>query len=126
MVLDTDVAHVVADGKDVNNVRISGAMTRDPAFVDAATSLQEVAELMTVRHYRLAGRRRLRSRRDRRYQTSGTDRTDASWCALRRISRLSGGRECGYIQSPAWRGHGMGRHHDTNEAIRARPARYLS
>jgi hypothetical protein len=51
---------------------ISGAMTRDPAFVDAATSLQEVAELMTVRHYRLAGRRRLRFRRDRRYQASGT------------------------------------------------------
>jgi hypothetical protein len=47
-------------------------MTRDPAFVDAATSLQEVAELMTVRHYRLAGRRRLRFRRDRRYQASGT------------------------------------------------------
>jgi putative transposase len=44
--------------------------------------------LMTVRHYRLACRRRLRSRRDRRYQTSGTTgRTYASWCALRRISR---------------------------------------
>ncbi|HEX7267122.1 MAG TPA: CBS domain-containing protein [Streptosporangiaceae bacterium] len=50
IITDTDVAHVVADGKDVNNVRISDAMTRDPAFVDAATSLQEVAELMTVRH----------------------------------------------------------------------------
>ena len=66
IITDTDVAHVVADGKDVNNVRISDAMTRDPAFVDAATSLQEVAELIRSGTYRRAGRRRLRSRRDRR------------------------------------------------------------
>jgi CBS domain-containing protein len=46
------VAHAVADGKNVNEVRISEVMTRDPAVIRATTSVREAAELMTARHFR--------------------------------------------------------------------------
>ena len=52
IVTDTDVAHVVADGKNVNDVRISDVMTPDPTVVGTATSLREAAELMTGGHFR--------------------------------------------------------------------------
>jgi len=49
---DTDVAHVVADGKDVDDVRISDVMTTDPTTVGAGTSVREAAELMVAGHFR--------------------------------------------------------------------------
>ena len=49
---DTDVAHVVADRKNANDVRISDVMTPDPTVVGTATSLREAAELMTDGHFR--------------------------------------------------------------------------
>jgi CBS domain-containing protein len=49
---DTDVAHVVADGKDVNNARISDVMTPDPTVVGTATSLRDAAELMADGRFR--------------------------------------------------------------------------
>ena len=49
---DTDVTHVVADGKNVNDVRISDVMTPDPTVVGTATGLREAAELMTGGHFR--------------------------------------------------------------------------
>ena len=49
---DTDVTHVVADGKNVNDVRISDVMTPDPTVVGTATSLRDAAELMTDGHFR--------------------------------------------------------------------------
>src|SRR5690349_24367564 len=52
IVTDTDVAHVVADGKNVNDVRISDVMTPDPTVVGTSTSLREAAELMTDGHFR--------------------------------------------------------------------------
>jgi CBS domain-containing protein len=52
IVTDTDVAHVVADGKNVNDVRISDVMTPDPTVVGTATSLREAGELMTDGHFR--------------------------------------------------------------------------
>jgi CBS domain-containing protein len=52
IVTDTDVAHVVADGKNVNDVRISDVMTLDPTVVGTATSLREAAELMTDGRFR--------------------------------------------------------------------------
>lgn len=52
IVTDTDVAHVVADGKNVNDVRISDVMTPDPTVVGTATSLREAAELMTDGRFR--------------------------------------------------------------------------
>jgi len=52
IVTTTDVAHVVADGKNVNDVRIADVMTPDPTVVGTGTSLREAAELMTDGHFR--------------------------------------------------------------------------
>src|SRR5262250_3434397 len=52
IVTDTDVAHAVADGKNVNETRISEVMTPEPIVVGTATSLREAAELMTKGHFR--------------------------------------------------------------------------
>jgi CBS domain-containing protein len=49
---DTDVAHVVADGKDVDDVRISDVMTADPTTVGTGTSVREAAELMVAGRFR--------------------------------------------------------------------------
>jgi CBS domain-containing protein len=49
---DTDVAHVVADGKNVNDVRIADVMTPNPTVIDPGTSVRKAAELMTARHFR--------------------------------------------------------------------------
>jgi CBS domain-containing protein len=52
IVTDTDVAHAVADGKNVNEVRISEVMTPEPIVVGTATSVREAAEVMTKGHFR--------------------------------------------------------------------------
>ena len=49
---DADVSHVVADGKDVNDVRISDVMTPDPTVVRPSTSVREAGELMTAGRFR--------------------------------------------------------------------------
>ena len=52
IVTDTDISHVVADGKDVENVRISDVMTRDPTVVGTGTSVREAAELLVAGRFR--------------------------------------------------------------------------
>jgi CBS domain-containing protein len=52
IVTDADVANVVADGKDVNQVRIEEVMKPEPAVVGRDTSVEEAAELMVARHVR--------------------------------------------------------------------------
>ena len=52
IVTDTDVANVVADGKDVNQVRIGEVMKLEPAVVGRHASIQEAAELMVARQVR--------------------------------------------------------------------------
>lgn len=52
IVTDTDVANVVADGQDVNQVRIREIMKHEPAVVDRHASVREAAELMVARHVR--------------------------------------------------------------------------
>lgn len=52
IITGTDVAHAVADGKNVNEVRISEMMTPHPTVVTTATSVREAAELMTARRFR--------------------------------------------------------------------------
>jgi CBS domain-containing protein len=52
IVTDTDVAHAVADGKNVNEVRISEVMTPEPIVVGTATSLREAAQVMANGHFR--------------------------------------------------------------------------
>ena len=46
-----DVAHAIADGKDVNDVWVDAVMTNRPALT-ATTSIRDAAELMTTRHFR--------------------------------------------------------------------------
>jgi CBS domain-containing protein len=52
IVTDADVANVVADGKDVNQVRIVEVMKPEPAVVGRDASVEEAAELMVARHVR--------------------------------------------------------------------------
>jgi CBS domain-containing protein len=52
IVTDTDVAHVVADGKDVDDVRIADVMTSNPTTVGTGTSVREAAELMVAGRFR--------------------------------------------------------------------------
>jgi len=46
-----DVAHAIADGKDVNDVWVDAAMTTRPA-VATTTSIHDAAKIMTTRHIR--------------------------------------------------------------------------
>src|SRR5215469_13327750 len=48
----TDVANVVADGKDVNQVRIGEVMKPEPAVITGNASAREAAELMLARRVR--------------------------------------------------------------------------
>ena len=51
IITEADVAHAIADGRDVNNTWVDAVMTTRPA-VTAATCLRETATIMTTRHFR--------------------------------------------------------------------------
>jgi CBS domain-containing protein len=51
IVTETDVAHAIADGKDVNAVWVGAVMTTRPAVVTTA-SIRDAAKIMTARHVR--------------------------------------------------------------------------
>jgi CBS domain-containing protein len=52
LVTDADIADAVADGRDVNEVRIRDLMTTEPIIVAATASIQEVARSMVTRQLR--------------------------------------------------------------------------
>jgi len=52
LVTEADIVHAVADGKDVNEVRIHDLMTHGPTVVDGATSVRDAANLMLKDHFR--------------------------------------------------------------------------
>jgi len=52
VITDTDVAQAVADGKDVNNVRVSDLVGRVPITVPPNTSVRDAADLMVTSHIR--------------------------------------------------------------------------
>jgi CBS domain-containing protein len=52
VITEADIVHAVADGKDVNEVRIRDAMTRQPTAIDATTSIRDAAESMMAGHFR--------------------------------------------------------------------------
>jgi CBS domain-containing protein len=52
IITETDVAHAVADGMDVNSVRIHDLMTTRPMVINIATSVRDAAEVMTSGHFR--------------------------------------------------------------------------
>jgi len=51
IITETDVAHAIADGKDVNDVWVGAVMTTRPALI-SATSIRDAAKIMTARHVR--------------------------------------------------------------------------
>jgi CBS domain-containing protein len=51
LITEADVAHAVADGKDVNDVRVHAVTTTRPAVI-TTTSIRDAATIMTARHFR--------------------------------------------------------------------------
>jgi CBS domain-containing protein len=52
IITEADIAHAVADGKDVNDVRIRDLMTKDLTVINATASIRAAARLMTRGHFR--------------------------------------------------------------------------
>ena len=52
VITERDVAGAVADGKDVNEVRVHAAMTTRRAVIGATTSVRDAAKIMTSGHVR--------------------------------------------------------------------------
>jgi CBS domain-containing protein len=52
IITEADIADAVADGRDVNSVRISELMTTRPSVIKPATRIRDVAKIMTSGHFR--------------------------------------------------------------------------
>ena len=52
IITEADVAHAVADGKDVNSTRIYEVMTTRPTVINTTTSVRDAARVMTSGHFR--------------------------------------------------------------------------
>jgi CBS domain-containing protein len=52
IITEADIVHTVADGKNVNDVRIRDAMTTGPTVVTVEMTIPEAAETMTTGHFR--------------------------------------------------------------------------
>ena len=52
LITDADIARAVADGKDLNQVRIHDLMTTHLTIVNATTSIQDAARSMMTGHFR--------------------------------------------------------------------------
>ncbi len=52
LITDADISRAVADGKDVNEVRIHDLMTTDPTVIAATTSIREAARSMVTAGFR--------------------------------------------------------------------------
>jgi CBS domain-containing protein len=52
LITEADIVHLVADGKDPNEVRIHDLMTTRPVVITTTTSIRDAAETMTTGHFR--------------------------------------------------------------------------
>jgi CBS domain-containing protein len=52
IITEADIAHAVADGKDVNSTRIYELMTTRPTVINTTTSVRDAAKIMTIGHFR--------------------------------------------------------------------------
>jgi CBS domain-containing protein len=52
IITEADIAHAVADGKDVNTTRIYELMTARPTVISTTTSVRDAARVMTSGHFR--------------------------------------------------------------------------
>jgi signal-transduction protein with cAMP-binding, CBS, and nucleotidyltransferase domain len=58
IITEADITHAIADGKDVNEVRIRDLMTAHPTVISTTTSIGEAARIMTrgrIRHLPVVG-----------------------------------------------------------------------
>jgi CBS domain-containing protein len=52
IITQADIARAVADGKDVNRVRIYDLMTTRPTVISTTTSVRDAVNVMTSGHFR--------------------------------------------------------------------------
>jgi CBS domain-containing protein len=52
IITEADIAHAVADGKDVNSVRIYELMTTRPTVIKTTATVGDAAKVMTSGHFR--------------------------------------------------------------------------
>jgi len=52
LITEADIVHMVADGKDPNEVRIHELMTSRPTVITTTTTIRDAAETMTAGHFR--------------------------------------------------------------------------
>ena len=52
IITEADIVQAVADGKDVNNLRIRALITTHPTVINAATSIRDAARSMVTGHFR--------------------------------------------------------------------------
>lgn len=52
IITEADIAHAVADGKDVNSTRVHALMTARPTVITTTTSVRDAAQVMTSGHFR--------------------------------------------------------------------------
>jgi CBS domain-containing protein len=52
IITETDITHAVADGKDLNDVRIGGLMTTRPSVISVTTGVVDAAKAMTKGRFR--------------------------------------------------------------------------
>jgi len=52
IITEADIAHAVADGKDVNSVRIHDLMTTRPTVIHTTTNVRDAAKIMTTGRFR--------------------------------------------------------------------------
>jgi CBS domain-containing protein len=52
IITEADIAHAVADGRDVNSTRIYELMTTRPTVINTTTSIRDAAKVMTSGHFR--------------------------------------------------------------------------
>jgi CBS domain-containing protein len=52
IITEADISHLVADGKNPNDVRIYQLMTARPTVVNTSTSIRDAAEVMTSGRFR--------------------------------------------------------------------------
>jgi CBS domain-containing protein len=52
IITEADIVHAVADGKDVNEVRIHDLMTDAPTVIRATTTIRDAARIMTNDRFR--------------------------------------------------------------------------
>jgi CBS domain-containing protein len=52
IITEADIAHAVADGKDLSTVRIHDLMTARPTVINTTTSVRDAAKIMASGHFR--------------------------------------------------------------------------